>query len=79
MLDKMSDTSRLVERLRTKGLVDRKVSSKDRRKSDVKITKKGLDLLNELDHIDEDSENLFSSLSKKEAILLNDLLDKLRG
>ena len=75
----MSDTSRLVERLRTKGLVDRKVSSKDRRKSDVKITKKGLDLLNELDHIDEDSENLFSSLSKKEAILLNDLLDKLRG
>ena len=79
MLDKMSDTSRLVERLRTKGLVDRKVCRKDRRKSDVKITEKGLELLKELDHIDEESENLFSNLSKKEATLLNDLLDKLRG
>lgn len=79
MLDKMSDTSRLVERLRTKGLVDRKVCNNDRRKSDVNITESGLELLKKLDHIDEESEKLFSHLSKKEAIQLNDLLDKLRG
>ncbi len=48
MLDKMSDTSRLVERLRTKGFVDRKVCNNDRRKSDVKITENGLELLKEL-------------------------------
>ena len=44
MLHKMSDTSRLVERLRTKGLVKREICIGDRRKSDVSITKKGLDL-----------------------------------
>lgn len=79
MLDKMSDTSRLVERLRIKGLVDRSVCKNDRRKSDVKITKSGLSLLKELDHIDEDLEKVFSKISKKEAVILNDLLDKLRG
>lgn len=79
MLDKMSDTSRLVERLRTKGLVDRKVCNKDRRKTDVKITEDGLGLLKELDHIDGELEKLLSNLSKVEAAHLNDLLDKLRG
>lgn len=79
MLDKMSDTSRLVERLRAKGFVDRKICNNDRRKSDVKITEIGLDLLKKLDHIDEESDKLFSNLSKSEAIMLNDLLDKLRG
>jgi DNA-binding MarR family transcriptional regulator len=79
MLDKMSDTSRLVERLRSKGFVDRKVCNNDRRKSDVKITEKGLGLLKELDHIDGESDKLFSNLSKKEAANLNNLLDKLRG
>ena len=79
MLDKMSDTSRLVERLRKKGFVDRKICKNDRRKSDVKITENGLVFLKALDHIEGESEKLFSSISKEEAIILNDLLDKLRG
>lgn len=79
MLDKMSDTSRLVERLRAKGFLDRKMCENDRRRSDVKITEKGLELLKMLDHIDQESERLFSTLNKQEARLLNDLLDKLRG
>ena len=79
MLDKMSDTSRLVERLRVKGLVDRKICKEDRRKSDIKITKKGLELLKGLDHIDDSFENVFSNINRKEAKELNDLLDKMRG
>ncbi len=79
MLDKMSDTSRLVERLRMKGLVDRKICKEDRRKSDVKITDKGLELLKNLDYIDDSFQNIFNKINVKEAKDLNDLLDKLRG
>jgi len=78
MLDKMSDTSRLVERLRVKGLVDRKISTDDRRKSDVKITDKGLKLLKNLDYIDSKAEAILSSINEKEAKSINRLLDKLR-
>ncbi len=79
MLDKMSDTSRLVERLRMKGLVDRKICKEDRRKSDVKITDKGLELLKNLDYIDDSFQNIFNKINVKEAKDLNNLLDKLRG
>ena len=75
----MSDTSRLVERLRIKGLVKRKVCSGDRRKSDVSITEKGMNLLESLDYVDNEFENLLSGLNYKEAKNLNELLDKLRG
>ena len=78
MLDKMSDVSRLVERLRKAGLVERKSSEIDRRSVDVQITAKGLALLEEVD-VDlpklEDSLNL--SLTEEEAIQLNTLLDKI--
>ena len=79
MLDKMSDTSRLVERLRMKGFVDRKICKEDRRKSDVKITDKGLELLKNLDYIDDSFQNIFNKINIKEAKDLNYLLDKLRG
>ena len=78
MLDKMSDVSRLVERLRKAGLVERRSSEIDRRSVDVQITAKGLALLEEVD-VDlpklEDSLNL--SLTEEEAIQLNTLLDKI--
>lgn len=79
MLDKMSDTSRLIERLRVKGFVDRKICSKDRRKSDVTITKKGLSLLKELDDLESKLDASLSKIDKEEAKTLNDLLDKMRG
>ena len=78
MLDKMSDTSRLVERLRLKGYVKREICNDDRRKSDVSITNNGMKLLQRLDYIDDEFDMLLSGLSKKEAKNLNDLLDKLR-
>ena len=79
MLDKMSDASRLVERLLAKGLVERKICPEDRRKVDVVITKKGLKLLEKIDKKDNEMDNYLKNLSEVEAKKLNELLDKLRG
>jgi DNA-binding MarR family transcriptional regulator len=79
MLDKMSDASRIVEKLRIKGLIDREISSTDRRNCDVSINAKGLKILANIDKEEELFDNLYSNLSLKEKKQLNDLLDKLRG
>jgi DNA-binding MarR family transcriptional regulator len=79
MLDKMSDASRLVEKLRTKGLVSRLENRNDRRNVDVQITPKGLELLESLNEIDNYYDQKFKTLSAAEINTLNDLLDKLRG
>ena len=79
MIDKMSDTSRLVERLRVKGFISRTECMNDRRKSDVVITKAGMSLLKSLDYIDKEFDEIFSTITNKEAKLLNQILDKLRG
>jgi len=79
MLDKMSDASRLVERLRVKGFVERTVCPKDRRKVDVVITKSGLNLLAECDKIESEFDNTLKNLTIDESKTLNKLLDKLRG
>jgi len=78
MLDKMSDASRIVERLRIKGLVRREICGDNRRAVDVKITEKGMDLLKELDEEAIKWEEDLKRLSNEEAISLNNLLDKLR-
>lgn len=78
MLDKMSNASRLVEKLRAKDLVERRICESDRRAVDVVITKKGLKLLEELDgHIEVWEEDL-KTITVAEAKELNRLLDKLR-
>ncbi len=79
MLDKNSNASRLVEKLRVKKLVDRAVSSDDRRAVNVVITKKGLDLLTELDTQEDNFINELKKVSKKEAEQINLLLDKIRS
>ncbi len=79
MLDKSSNASRLVERLRQKGLVQRLVSKNDRRQVDVFITKKGLNLLTKIDKPLNEFEKKTIQLSEKEAKVLNQTLDKLRG
>lgn len=78
MLDKMSNASRLVEKLRQKGLVERTPCPEDRRQVDVKLTKKGLDVLKEANTSIQRASAKFDVLSKKEVTSLNDLLDKLR-
>lgn len=79
MLDKMSDASRLIERLRLKGFVDREISKDDRRKADVVITDKGLKVLEEIDKSNGLIDTKLKNLNEKETELLNNLLDKLRG
>lgn len=79
MLDRMSDASRLVDRLLAKDLVERKVCPNDRRKADVVITKKALQLLAKLDNELKAVYDKFKTLSDSEAGELNRLLDKLRG
>lgn len=78
MLDRMSDASRIADKLMAKQLLVRNECPVDRRSVDIIITKKGLDLLKGLDVIDEDSKKIFKSLTKEDIIQLNDLLDKLR-
>jgi DNA-binding MarR family transcriptional regulator len=79
MLDKMSDASRIVERLVQKGLVTRCVNQKDRRAVDIVINDKGLEILKKLDPVITPIDILKSNLNEAEAKQLNLLLDKLRG
>lgn len=79
MLDKMSDVSRLVERLRKKGLLKRNICPNDRRKVDVVITEKGLNLLAEFDKLDSEFDKIFKNISEEEAESLNFLMDKIRN
>lgn len=79
MLDKMSDTSRIVERLQKKSLVEKKVCHKDKRLVDIVLSKKGGALLEKLDKRNADLDNLLQLLSAEEAQVLNELLDKMRG
>ena len=78
MLDKMSDTSRIVDRLVKKELVEKAVCEADKRLVDIRITDKGMALLLELDNRNEDTDKLLSGLDEQEARQLNHLLDKLR-
>ena len=79
MLDKMSDTSRIVDRLITKGLVKKGTCRKDRRLVDVMITDKGKKMLERLDQRQDDLDNIIGNLSEIEAATLSELLDKIRG
>lgn len=79
MIDKMSDTSRIVDRLITKGLVKKAICKDDRRLVDVMITDKGRKLLERLDSRQDELDNIIGNLSKKEATVLSELLDKIRG
>jgi MarR family transcriptional regulator, 2-MHQ and catechol-resistance regulon repressor len=79
MLDKMSDTSRIVDRLLVKGLVKKSTCSKDKRLVDVVITEKGQKLLKKLDTEDDHINKVMDNLSEKEAEMLSNLLDKVRS
>lgn len=79
MLNKMSNASRLVEKLKTKDLVKREECPSDRRQVDILITDKGLELLEILEKQVDESHKSFLHLNEEEVIQLNELLDKLRG
>ncbi|MEM7551775.1 MAG: MarR family transcriptional regulator [Bacteroidota bacterium] len=78
MLDKMSDASRIVERLHKKGLIKRLVNKKDRRTADVKIKKSGLELLQRSDPAIQEFERFLDNLNDAEIKDINLCLDKVR-
>jgi DNA-binding MarR family transcriptional regulator len=79
MVDKMSDASRIVDRLVQKGLVSRCTNNQDRRAVDIRISDQGLAVLGIMDKEFKTKEILGNNLSEEEAAQLSDLLDKLRG
>ncbi|MCL6219804.1 MarR family winged helix-turn-helix transcriptional regulator [Zunongwangia pacifica] len=80
MVNKMSNTTRLVDKLIKKNLVDRYICEENRRKIEIIITKEGLQLLEKLDPIVDRLENDFSGhITKEELIILNEILEKVRN
>lgn len=79
LLDRMSDVSRIVDRLVKKNLVSRCTSDKDRRAVDIYITNDGLEILKRLDSQMSILSVLNKKLSDDECKQLNHLLDKMRG
>ena len=78
MLDKMSDTSRIVDRLVIKGHVKKNTCKADKRLVDVSITQKGIKLLESFKKYESEMDAVVSNLSETEIKTLNKLLDKLR-
>lgn len=79
LLDRMSDVSRIIDRLVKKNLVSRCTSDKDRRAVDIYITNDGLEILKRLDQKMSVLSVLEKTLSDDECKQLNYLLDKMRG
>jgi DNA-binding MarR family transcriptional regulator len=79
MIDKMSDASRIVDRLVQKELLTRCTNNKDRRAVDIRISEKGLEVLAKMDAEFKTRDFLKNNLTNEEAGQLSDLLDKLRG
>lgn len=79
MLDKMSDTSRIVERLFQKGLVERNTCKSDKRLVDVSLSEKGRALLSALDQTNTDMDAIAEAICPEEAKQISVLLDKLRS
>lgn len=79
MIDKMSNASRIVDKLELKGLVSRKACSEDRRAVDVCILTDGLTLLTEIDPLVDSIETEFGNFGTDNAVQLNQLLDLLRN
>lgn len=77
MLDRMSDASRIVERLRKAGFVERVQSTRDRRAVDVIITRKGLNTLATIDTLEDEMQRPAQNLNEKEAAQLTALLQKM--
>jgi DNA-binding MarR family transcriptional regulator len=79
MIDKNSNATRLVEKLRLKNLIQREICDNNRRQVDITITTKGLELLAEIDSEAANWSKSMGSLSLQEATLMNETLDRIRS
>jgi len=79
MVDRNSNVTRLVNKLIEKGFVTRGICPDNRRMIEVRLTPSGLELLNHVDAKFPELFNRFHNLTPDEAVLVSNLLDKLRG
>jgi DNA-binding MarR family transcriptional regulator len=78
MLERSSNTTRIIDRLEQKGLLQRLASERDRRERAIELTPTGIELLATIDRDWGKNNPHSSALSLDEARELNELLDKLR-
>ena len=77
MVTKMSNTTRLVDKLILKGFVDRITCPSNRRKVEINITAQGNKVLNKMDiAMNKAEKSVLKSISKKELEQLNILFNK---
>jgi len=79
MLDKSSNSTRIVDKLISKALAERNENPVDRRLVDIRITDKGLALLEELDKLPYNHKGNITGFNEEKAKLMNEWLDELRG
>ena len=80
MIDKMSNTSRLVDKLVSKGLVQRDTCPEDRRQVDIRMTADGEAILEQASRqMEAFVSEVFGHFGQDELQTLNDLMDKLRS
>lgn len=80
MVTKMSNTTRLVDKLISKGYVKRVICESNRRKVEITITEQGKKFLEKVNPtIDEFENRITSGFSVEDLIQLNELLNKLRN
>jgi DNA-binding MarR family transcriptional regulator len=79
MLDKMSNTSRLVDKMMAKELLERRICADNRRQVEIVLTEKGLKTCNMLSKLVEKSQVDRIKITKEEAKELNRILDKIRS
>ena len=79
MLDKSSNASRLVDKLKQKGLVERDVCNNDRRQVDIKITIKGIAIVEEISKKMDSFNNIKDAITIEEAEKMNTIFDKLKN
>jgi DNA-binding MarR family transcriptional regulator len=78
MIDKSSNATRLVEKLRLKGMVTRHICENNRRQVDILITQAGLGVLTEIDNAKNGIDSVTKTITETEAKELNRILEKLR-
>lgn len=77
MVTKMSNTTRLVDKLMTKGYVDRITCPSNRRKVEINITDSGKKILKKMDAAMNKAENeILKNISRKELEQLNKIFNK---
>ena len=79
LLDKMSDTTRVIDRMIKKGLVEKQTNKMDRRLVDITLSSHGESLLLQTERITHKMDAIVGNLSEHESQVLSDLLDKMRG